>query len=139
MAFGRRAVFGRVLARGCVTGAVRRRDAVEVGRARQDGVREDEEQQQGSQGESPRRARPPCVPAGVQILKASPNSCESYAQTITPVADVSETPGRLRGRNRPRRFGVLNANDPNVDTPLRAPIKWRFFKRTGDLTVRCRL
>lgn len=67
MAFGRRAVFGRVLARGGVTG-VSRRDAVEVRRAGKDGVREDEKQQQASQGESPDCVLPPCVQAGVQIL-----------------------------------------------------------------------
>ena len=117
MAFGRRAVFCRVLARRGMAGVSRPRDAVEVGRAGEDGVREDEEQQQGSQGESPRRVLPPCVPAGVQILKASPNFREIYAQTITPAADAPEASGRLRGWNRPRRFRVLNANDPNVDTP----------------------
>lgn len=139
MAFGRGTVFARVFARGGVTGVCGRRDAVEVRRAGEDGVREDEEQQQASQGESPRCVPPPRVKAGVQILKSSPNSWQIYWQTITPAADAPEAPGDPGDRNRPRRSGVLNANDPSVDTPLRAPIKWRFFKGSGDLTVRCRL
>ena len=48
---------------------------------------------------------------------------------------MSEAAGRLFGRNRTRRAGVLKANEPNVDTPLRPPIKWRFFKGRTDREV----